>query len=116
MKVKYIGEEDTFMSGKTFAFGREFRVNQVVDVPDDLRGRIERNRYFEVIEDTPPAPEPKPEPEQQNRMLAASNEDADHLERLERDDLIAKAERLGVSIDKRWGQARLIQAIREEKG
>jgi len=114
MKVKYIGEEDTFMSGKTFAFGREFRVNQVVDVPDDLRGRIERNRYFEVIEDTPPAPEPKPEPEQQNRMLSASSEP--DLESLERHELIAKADEVGATVDRRWGNARIIEAIKEKAG
>lgn len=108
------------MSGKTFAFGREFRVNEVAEVPDSLRGRVRRNRYFEIVEDVPPAPETKEEPEPdepQNRMLSVNGAcEEDDLASLSREELVAKAEEIGVQIDKRWGQARLIQAICDREG
>lgn len=41
---------------------------------------------------------------------------SDDLETLERDELIAVAEGAGVQIDRRWGNARIIQAIKEKAG
>jgi len=109
MKVKYIGAEDAFMSGKTLAFGREFPVGEVVEVSDDVGARCRRNRYFEVVEDD--APEPKRETPQ-NRMLAASQPASD-LDAMPRHDLIKLADTKGVQIDRRWGDQRIRNAIKE---
>jgi hypothetical protein len=109
MKVRYIGEEDAFMSGKTYAFGREFRVGETVEVSGDIAERCARNRYFEVVEDAAPAPEPKAP---QNRMMSATDSAPDLNQSKAR--LIALADERGVKIDRRWSAERIAQAIKEQ--
>lgn len=66
--------------------------------------------YFEAkeIASNPPAPGdpiPEPEPEPEDEPVALTKEE-----------LIAKADELGIEVDKRWGVERIAKAIEEASG
>lgn len=83
--------------GVTTAFDREWRVDKPVEVDEETAVRVRRNRFFRELKAkaAPPPAEPEVEP----------TEDATKAE------LWALAEERGVEIDRRWGIARLREAL-----
>lgn len=90
MKAIYIGDESEPGSGETIAFGRTVRCGAVTEFPDGFLARISGNRFFEIVADEPEAPPMEPS---------------------RKAELIVEAEKCGVTIDKRWGEARITEAL-----
>jgi hypothetical protein len=86
--------------GVTTAFDREWRVDKPVEVDEETAVRVRRNRFFREVKAkaAPPAAEP----------VAEAEEPAEEATKAE---LWALAEERGVEIDRRWGIARLREAL-----
>ena len=103
-KFRYIGE---YPEGKSelFILGCVFSPGAEIAVPDRFIGKARGNRFFEeVIEQKPDPVEEKPVEEPRNRLLDTAPD---------KDALIARAEALGIKIDKRWSVEKIAAKINE---
>ncbi|SFI84281.1 hypothetical protein [Albimonas pacifica] len=87
MKARFIGNGQNDPEALTWG-GVTFPLGEAVEVPEALAGRIAGNSHFEVVGD----------------------EDGDGD--VDRDDLRATAEGLGIEVDGRWGETRLKREIK----
>tara|TARA_R110000751_G_scaffold307812_1_gene431836 strand:- start:23925 stop:24248 length:324 start_codon:yes stop_codon:yes gene_type:complete len=87
MKARFIGNGNSDPAALTWG-GVTFPLGEAVDVPEALEARISGNSHFEVVGD----------------------EDGDGD--VDRDDLRATAEAMGIEVDGRWGDARLTKEIK----
>lgn len=76
-------------------------------------GWMTRDEWNAKTRGEPRAVEQQAEPEPDK---SEGQQLSDDLESLERHELIAVAEGAGVTIDRRWGNARIIEAIKEKAG
>lgn len=99
-KFRYIGEypegkSELFVLGQTFSPGAE------IELTGRFEGKARNNRFFEQVAETVDdgqAEEPR------NRLLDAAPD---------KGALIAKAEALGIKIDKRWSVEKIATRINE---
>lgn len=83
--------------------------HMVATVHDALgRGLIKMGKYEEVKDDKPPAVKMEEPPEAKPKVVDVPDDEqeSDRLEMLREE-----AEELGIHVDKRWGAARLQEAI-----
>jgi hypothetical protein len=96
MKFRYIGD---YPAGADYldVYGVRFTQGAVLDVPAQFERKFLGNRFF-VREDEDCVPEIQPD----------TTEDGQTLDKAA---LLARAEELGVEVDKRWGAKRLTEEI-----
>ena len=103
-KFRYIGEYPNEAQSLA-AYGVVFTPDVVCEIAERFVSKARNNRFFQEVRDEVPAltvGESAEEDAPLNRLLGDA---------LGKDTLIAKAEELGVKIDKRWKPERIAEAI-----
>jgi hypothetical protein len=106
VKFQYIGEypDETCQLS---AYGVVFRPGESVEVPAQFEAKALGNRFFELADD-----EVEIEDEETANDLSANPFLAELS--TDKDALIAKAEAIGINVDRRWSASTITQKIEEK--
>ena len=109
MKFRYIGEYPEGQQSLE-CYGIVFTPGAELEIQGKFASKAMGNRFFEEVKDNP-------EREEDPESSDSSKEDGsyDPFKGMSRDDLIAMAEDKGIKIDKRWGDAKIIEVIGENE-
>jgi hypothetical protein len=92
---RFVGAFDA-LTGTANVFGQTVKSGEIFELPGDRAAKADNNRFFERV----------------TQAQETERGDDDPLLKMERDDLIALAEKKDVKIDKRWGTEKIIEAIK----